>query len=78
MRGHITKRSNGSWAVVIDAGMRPVQRCLNRDCKRSQFALKPKEPKLDACPECGGGLVNGEERRRKWTTYASNATPSAR
>ena len=58
MRGSYRKRGN-HWEYVIDIGTFLAQRCLN--CGRRVWVeRKPRE----ACPHCGGLLVEREERRR--------------
>ena len=52
MKGHVRKRR--SWEYVIDLGMKPVQR--SEVCNR-RFWVERDRPKLEACPECGGNLV---------------------
>ncbi len=59
MRGHVRKRSIGSWEYVVDVGMAAAQRC--EACgKRFWIERKPKS----SCPKCGGELTQADERRR--------------
>lgn len=58
MRGHIRKRGS-SWEYIVDIGMAAAQRC--QACKkRIWIERRP----LQACPKCGGALIETEERRR--------------
>ena len=60
MRGHVRPHGRG-WAVVIDLGRAPLQRC--GACQRRYWVEgRP----LDACPRCGGPLEAGEARRQRW------------
>ncbi len=63
MRGSIRHRGEeraGSWEYIVDVGIARAQRC--QSCgKRFWVKRKPK----DACPACGGELVETEERRRQ-------------
>jgi integrase len=60
MRGHMRRRSPVSWEFIADIGLAAAQRC--RSCnKRFWIERRPK----NACPSCGGRLVETEERRRQ-------------
>ena len=60
MQGHIRKRGAASWEYTIDVGRAPAQRC--RACRRRFWVeRRPKE----TCPDCGGELSLGDERRRE-------------
>jgi integrase/predicted RNA-binding Zn-ribbon protein involved in translation (DUF1610 family) len=61
MRGHIRKRGDrGNWEFIIDVGLAAAQRCP--DCGRRYWLERKVKP---ACPNCGGQLVEGDERRRQ-------------
>ena len=61
MRGHIRRRGDpGSWEYIIDVGMAAAQRC--QMCGRRFWMERKPRP---ACPQCGGTLIETEERRRK-------------
>jgi integrase len=61
MQGHIRKRDGSStWTVTYEVGKQPAQRCAACD---SRFWVDRRP--LDACPKCGGELVNTTERRQK-------------
>ncbi len=63
MRGHIRHRGmerGGSWEFIIDVGLAAAQRCTV--CRRRLWLER--RPK-DACPSCGGSLIETEERRRQ-------------
>jgi len=67
MQGHIRKRGNASYEYIVDVGTAAAQRC--QDCgRRFWVERRPRQ----ACPRCGGPLVESEERRR--TTKAGFAT----
>jgi len=70
MRGHIRKRPNGSYAVVIDEGDQPARHCADESpCKRVRVWVKD-DPKAETCPRCGGPLAPPQiERRQRWSTY---------
>jgi integrase len=60
VRGHIRKKTSGSWEFILDVGMATAQRC--QGCgKRFWMERKPKA----CCPKCNGMLIETEERRRK-------------
>jgi integrase/predicted RNA-binding Zn-ribbon protein involved in translation (DUF1610 family) len=58
MRGYYRKRGS-TWEYIIDIGTFLAQRCLTCG-RRFWVEKKPRE----ACPRCGGELVEREERRR--------------
>jgi integrase/predicted RNA-binding Zn-ribbon protein involved in translation (DUF1610 family) len=59
MRGHIRHRGKASFEYIVDIGTASAQRC--QGCgRRFWVERKPRE----ACPKCGGQLVETEERRR--------------
>jgi integrase len=61
VRGHVRRRGNpGSWEYIVDVGVAPAQRCSA--CNR-RFWIE-RRPR-DACPACGGQLIETEERRRQ-------------
>src|SRR5580704_7981050 len=70
MRGHIRKRSNGTYAVVIDEGEQLARHCGSEPpCKRVRVWVKD-DSKREACPRCGGPLTPSKiERRQRWSTY---------
>ena len=59
MRGHIRRRGEHSFEYIVDIGAAAAQRCQVCD-RRFWIERKPKE----ACPKCGGVLLEAEERRR--------------
>ena len=60
-QGHIRKRQPaGTWEYILDVGTFAAQRC--EGCgRRFWVERRPKE----ACPSCGSGLRETEERRRE-------------
>jgi len=61
VQGHIRRRGpKGSWEYILDVGTFDAQRC--QECNR-RFWIE-RRPK-DACPACGGELLETEERRRE-------------
>ena len=67
MQGHVRKRGKASWEFIADIGMAAAQRCSGCS-RRFWIERRPKE----ACPKCGGALIETEERRR--STKAGFAT----
>jgi len=67
MQGHVRKRSKESWEYIADIGVHAAERC--QKCGR-RFWLE-RRPR-GVCPECGGRLIETEERRRQ--TKAGFAT----
>jgi len=62
LRGHVRHRGEeraGSWEYIVDIGLAAAQRCAACN-KRFWIERRPK----DACPACGGKLIETEERRR--------------
>jgi integrase/predicted RNA-binding Zn-ribbon protein involved in translation (DUF1610 family) len=62
VRGSIRHRGDeraGTWEYNVDVGIAAAQRCQNCN-KRLWVERKPK----NACPKCGGELIETEERRR--------------
>lgn len=63
MKGHVRKRGK-HWAYVVDLGQRPVQRCSGGCGRHGVFW--PGSRKLEACPNCGSALADGQQRRQEW------------
>lgn len=61
MRGSLRKRGDpGSWEYRLELGEQPAQRCQSCGARR-WLERRP----LNACPACGGELVNVHERRQR-------------
>jgi len=70
VRGHIRKRPNGTYAVVIDEGDQPARHCGSENpCKRVRVWVKD-NPTAESCPRCGALLSAPRvERRQRWSTF---------
>ncbi len=61
MRGSVRRRGNpGTWEYRLELGEQPAQRC--QSCN-ARFWLERRP--LNACPACGGDLVDVRERRQR-------------
>jgi integrase len=63
MKGGVRRRSGGgNWSYTLELGTQDAQRC--RSCRRRYWLERRR---LDACPKCGGQMVDTHEQRQQVT-----------